>query len=127
LQYDDDKKLTMDKPKIIENQKNAFSKRSVTAATTRAKGVYIKYRSSTEEARLLNRNNRKLEHHGQESVSPKFLGNAAHDQLVEYRADQERDDHSHWLREVTASGPVDVAEEEVVNRYVPLAREFHPR
>lgn len=46
---------------------------------------------------------------------------------MEDRADQERNNHSHRLGEIAARGPVDVTEEEVVDRDIPLAREFHPR
>lgn len=45
---------------------------------------------------------------------------------MEYRADQECDNHSHRLGEVTPGGPVDVAEEEVMDRDVPLAGKFQP-
>lgn len=90
------------------------------------KRSYIEGCSPTEEARLLNRNNRKLKHHSQESVSSKFLGNATHNQLVEDRADQKCDEHGHRLGEVTPRGPVYVTEEEVMHWNVPLTREFHP-
>lgn len=90
------------------------------------KQAYIEGCSPAEEARLLNRNNRELEHHSQESIASEFLGNATHNQFVEDRADQKSDEHGHRLGEGTPRRPVYVTEEEVMHWNVPLTGEFHP-
>lgn len=89
-------------------------------------GTYVKSGLSPKKPRFLHSNNRQLQHHSSEPVATQLFSNAAHDQLVRDRADQECNEHGHGLREVCAGWEVDVSEEEVVDGEVPFAGEFEP-
>lgn len=45
---------------------------------------------------------------------------------MKYRAHQKRNDHGNRLRETDSGGEVDMAEKEMMNGDIPLAREFEP-
>jgi len=77
-------------------------------------------------ATSLRGHNGQLQHHGHESVAAQFLRDAAHDQLVAQRADQERERHGNGVAEMNSRGEVDVPSEEVVDWDVPLSTEFQP-
>lgn len=89
-------------------------------------GTHVKGRPSPEETGFLDCYNRQLQHHTDEAVAAEFLGDTAHDQLVEHGAHQEGDEHGDGLGEGGSGGEVDVAEEEVVDWDVPFAGEFEP-
>lgn len=74
----------------------------------------------------LNRNNGNLKHHGESTITPQFLGDAAHDKFVSSCANEESNDGSGGARESGSRGRIDVTAQEAVNRDVPLARELEP-
>lgn len=55
--------------------------------------TYIKSLSSLDELGSLHGNNWQLQHHGQEAVPAKLLGNTDHHQFVADRAHKKRNEH----------------------------------
>lgn len=122
------KTLTIERPRIIENQKNTFYSNSLANPPFHRMSIitHVHSRPSPKEPGLLDRHNRQLQHHTDKPVATEFLGDTAHDQLVEDGANEKGDEHGDGLGEGGSGGEVDVAEEEVVHWDVPFAGEFEP-
>lgn len=88
--------------------------------------THIQKRPPPHPPAPLRHDQRHLQHHGDGAVAPQLLGDAGEDELVREGADEEGEGRGHWPRDDGARGRVDVAPEEVVHGYVPLAGELEP-
>ena len=86
----------------------------------------VQHPPSPNQLTPLQRHDRQLQHHGKKPIPAKFLGDAAHDQLVAQRTDQESNDHGHGRGKVRLGREEDVPAQEMVDGDVPLAAEFEP-
>jgi hypothetical protein len=68
----------------------------------------------------LHHDNWHLKHHRKESVAPEFSCDTTHDKFMRKRRDEERYGGSDWARHVIFRRRVDMATEEMVDRFVPV-------
>lgn len=90
------------------------------------KGSIIEDPAPTDKWTPLQCNNRQLQHHGDKPIASELFRNAAHDQLVTERADQEGNCHGNRAGEIRLGGEEDMPSEEMIHRNVPFPREFQP-
>lgn len=81
---------------------------------------------AADELGALQHDDGELQHLADEAVAAQFLGDAGHDDLVPHGGDEEGDDGGVGAADVRPRGAVDVAAQEAVDGYVPLAAELHP-
>jgi hypothetical protein len=95
-------------------------------AAKRRRKTYIKELPPPNPPTSLDQNNGHLQHHGGKAVAAQFLSDAAHDEFVRERRDEEGDARRERAAHVAARGAVHVAPKEIVHGDVPFAAELEP-
>lgn len=88
--------------------------------------AHIKQPPAPHELGSLQRHDRQLHHLRQKPISPQFLCDATHDELVPECAYEKCDQGRHVAGYVRSGSSVDMSSQEVVDRDVPFARELEP-
>ena len=86
----------------------------------------IEQRPAPHKLRSLDRNDGQLCHLRQEPVSPEFLRDTAHHELMPKRTHEESDQRRHIFADMHAARAVNMTSQEVMDGDVPFSRKLQP-